>query len=80
MNRVRNSEKQFTNFWVLHANSSDHRPGANPLLRFMEPDGSLDENAQYLCDWLQKTTAEKVILASISKGGSDIKRAIQLCA
>ena len=59
---------------------SAEKLGMQSHLILMEPDGSLDENAQYLCDWLQKTTAEKIILASISKGGSDIKRAIQLCA
>ena len=43
-------------------------------------DGTIAENAGIICDYLEnKVSARKVILASASKGGGDIKLAIQRC-
>lgn len=39
---------------------------------------SLADNAAAICDWLEACDAERVILASTSKGGSDIKCALAL--
>jgi hypothetical protein len=38
--------------------------------------GSLKENAQILCDWLPKQPPRPMILASLSKGGADVKMAL----
>ena len=46
----------------------------------VKPDGTVNENADFICDWLEKNhTGRKILLASISKGALDIKRAIQVC-
>ena len=39
--------------------------------------GTLDENAQTIIDWLLQNRDKPVILASLSKGGADIKAAFQ---
>ncbi|HEV7783732.1 MAG TPA: hypothetical protein VGQ28_00260 [Thermoanaerobaculia bacterium] len=38
--------------------------------------GSVKENARILCDWLARQPARPVILASLSKGGADVKMAL----
>ena len=38
--------------------------------------GSLEDNALALCDWLRDCTAQRVVLATTSKGGSDVKCAL----
>lgn len=38
--------------------------------------GTLQENARILCDWLAAQRGRPVILASLSKGGADVKRAL----
>jgi len=38
--------------------------------------GSLAENARRLADWLSTLNEERVILVSVSKGGSDVKSAV----
>ena len=38
--------------------------------------GTVKENARILCDWLMSQPDRPVILASVSKGGSDIKTAL----
>jgi hypothetical protein len=40
--------------------------------------GTLSGNAAVICDWLASQPNEKIILASVSKGGSDIKYALSL--
>ncbi len=40
--------------------------------------GTLSGNAAEICDWLGRQPDEKIILASVSKGGSDIKYALSL--
>ncbi|HVE12704.1 MAG TPA: hypothetical protein VNI01_04870 [Elusimicrobiota bacterium] len=42
----------------------------------LESNGSLRANARALCRWLTECPFERVILASISKGGSDVKLAL----
>jgi hypothetical protein len=37
--------------------------------------GGLDENARTICRWLAARPDERIILASVSKGGSDVKMA-----
>lgn len=41
--------------------------------------GSVYENADIICTYLNQTTAEKVIFTTLSKGASDLKIAISLC-
>jgi hypothetical protein len=38
--------------------------------------GMLAENAQVICDWLVRNSDKQIILVSISKGGSDVKKAL----
>jgi hypothetical protein len=38
--------------------------------------GGLLENARTICDWLARRSDERIILASVSKGGSDVKLAL----
>jgi hypothetical protein len=40
--------------------------------------GSLAQDAHILCDWLAARPEEPIILASLSKGGSDVKTALAL--
>ncbi|MCB1327694.1 MAG: hypothetical protein H7A21_14565 [Spirochaetales bacterium] len=53
--------------------------GARAALMLVEPDGTVDENAADLCQWLSASNERNIVLASLSKGGSDIKRALQIC-
>jgi hypothetical protein len=39
--------------------------------------GSVPENARTICDWLGKQRGSRVVLVSLSKGGSDVKLALQ---
>lgn len=39
--------------------------------------GTVAENAELICQWLAARTERRIILASISKGGSDIKAALR---
>jgi len=41
--------------------------------------GTIDTNGAFICDYIQKSKAPRIILASVSKGSADIKRAIQVC-
>src|SRR5258708_24757377 len=38
--------------------------------------GTLKQNARIICDWLLEHTDQPVILASLSKGGADVKMAL----
>jgi hypothetical protein len=40
--------------------------------------GSLDENARIIRDWLTERRESRIVLVSLSKGGSDVKRAMSL--
>jgi hypothetical protein len=50
--------------------------GARTALIPSASTGSLDENARAILEWLRQHCNTPVILASVSKGGSDIKRAL----
>ena len=39
--------------------------------------GSVFENARTICDWLAQHTASRIVLVSVSKGGSDLKVALR---
>jgi hypothetical protein len=43
-----------------------------PVLSF----GPLDENARLILDWLEARRGQRIALASLSKGGADLKRAL----
>ena len=45
----------------------------------VDPDGHVNANGEFLCEWLKDRPNKKYIFASISKAALDIKRAIQLC-
>lgn len=46
----------------------------------VEQTGTVEENARIICDFVQKQTEVKgIIIASVSKGSGDFKRAIQMC-
>lgn len=46
----------------------------------VEQTGTVEENAAIICDFVQKQTDVKgIIIASVSKGTGDFKRAVQLC-
>ncbi len=53
--------------------------GFTDVLVNVNPDGSVEENGRFLCDWLSNYKEYTIVLASISKGASDIKRGLQLC-
>ncbi len=57
------------------------RLGIPNELVVVNPDGSVDQNGEFLCAWLdsRKNNGRKYIFASISKAALDIKRAIQMC-
>jgi hypothetical protein len=44
----------------------------------LKPTGTLQENAGIILDWLQNDTHDNIILASLSKGASDIKKALAM--
>ncbi|HKR62555.1 MAG TPA: hypothetical protein VJZ00_02390 [Thermoanaerobaculia bacterium] len=46
----------------------------------LEPTGSLEQNARILLQWLRDAQHEHIILASLSKGGADVKKALSLDA
>jgi hypothetical protein len=39
--------------------------------------GSVAENGRIICDWLAEQSHERIVLASVSKGGSDVKAALR---
>lgn len=46
----------------------------------VEQTGTIDENARTICDYIEtRHSYNAIILASLSKGSGDVKRAIQLC-
>ncbi len=54
--------------------------GFREALIRVNADGTVEENAKFLCSWLTRDHGtDKIILASISKGAMDIKRGLQLC-
>lgn len=55
------------------------RLGIPNELVIVDPDGHVNANGQFLCEWLDQRQDRKFLLASISKAALDIKRAIQLC-
>ena len=55
------------------------RLGIPHELVIVNPDGHVNENGEFLCDWLKQRPEHKFLFASISKAALDIKRAIQLC-
>ncbi len=40
--------------------------------------GSITQNARVICDWLSAQSGSRIVLVSLSKGGSDIKLALTL--
>lgn len=57
------------------------RLGIPNELVIVNPDGSVEENGNFLCQWLdeRKGNGKKYVFASISKAALDIKRAVQIC-
>lgn len=55
------------------------RLGIPNELVIVDPDGHVNANGEFLCEWLQARPDRKFLFASISKAALDIKRAIQLC-
>ncbi|MCB1307799.1 MAG: hypothetical protein KDK30_06455 [Leptospiraceae bacterium] len=46
----------------------------------VEQTGTVAENAQFICDYVKsRTDVNAIILASVSKGSGDIKKALQIC-
>ena len=44
----------------------------------LEPTGSLEQNARILLQWLRQSAHANIVLASLSKGGADVKKALAL--
>src|SRR5262249_38527655 len=44
----------------------------------LEPTGSLDVNARILASWLRACAHDNIVLASLSKGSADVKKALAL--
>ncbi|MEQ9366035.1 MAG: hypothetical protein RIF32_17460 [Leptospirales bacterium] len=55
------------------------RLGIPNELVIVDPDGHVNANGEFLCEWLADRPQRKFLFASISKAALDIKRAIQLC-
>ena len=64
----------------IYIRQAAKRLGMDEVLLKVKPDGTLSENGMFICNWLGNYKGnKKIILSSISKGASDIKRAMQLC-